>query len=31
MKRHGSKHFASESEQKATVVERINNTIKTRI
>ena len=31
MKRHGIQHFASESEQKAAVVERFNRTIKTRI
>ena len=31
MKRNGIHHFASESEQKATVVERFNRTIKTRI
>ena len=31
MKRHGIKHFASESEQKAAVFERFNRTIKTRI
>ena len=31
MKRHGIQHLASESEQKAAVVERFNRTIKTRI
>ena len=31
VKRHGIQHFASESEQKAAVVERFNRTIKTRI
>ena len=31
MKRHGIQHVASESEQKAAVVERFNRTIKTRI
>ena len=31
MKRHGIQHFASESEQKAAVVERFNRTIKTKI
>ena len=31
MKRHGIQHFASESEQRAVVVERFNRTIKTRI
>ena len=31
MKRHGIQHFSSESEQKAAVVERFNQTIKTRI
>ena len=31
MKRHCIQHFASESEQKAAVVERFNQTIKTRI
>ena len=31
MKRHGIQHFASESEQKAAVVERFNRTIKIRI
>ena len=31
MKRHGIQHFASESEQKAAVVERFNRTIKSRI
>ena len=31
MKRNGIYHFASESEQKAAVVERFNRTIKTRI
>ena len=31
MKRHGIQHFAIESEQKAAVVERFNQTIKTRI
>ena len=31
MKRHGIQHFISESEQKATVVERFNRTTKTRI
>ena len=31
MKRHGIQHFASESEQKAAVVERLNRTIKTMI
>ena len=31
MKRHGIQHFASESKQKAAVVERFNRTIKTRI
>ena len=31
MKRHGIQHFASESEQKAAVVDRFNRTIKTRI
>ena len=31
MKRHNIQHFASESEQNATVVERFNRTIKTRI
>ena len=31
MKRYGIQHFASESEQKAAVVERFNRTIKTRI
>ena len=31
MKRHGIQHFASESEQKAAMVERFNRTIKTRI
>ena len=31
MKRHGIHHFASDSEQKAAVVERFNRTIKTRI
>ena len=31
MKRHGIQQFASESEQKAAVVERFNRTIKTRI
>ena len=31
MKRHGIEHFASESEQKAAVVERFNRTIKHRI
>ena len=31
MKRNGIHHFASESEQKAAVVERCNRTIKTRI
>ena len=31
MKRHGIQYFASESEQKAAVVERFNLTIKTRI
>ena len=31
MRRHGINHFASESDQKAAVVERFNRTIKTRI
>ena len=31
MRRHGISHFASESDQKAAVVERFNRTIKTRI
>ena len=31
MKRHGIQHFASESDQKAAVVERFNRTIKARI
>ena len=31
MKRHGIQHFATESEQKAAVVERFNRTIKSRI
>ena len=31
MKRHGIQHFASESEQNAAVIERFNQTIKTRI
>ena len=31
MKRHKIQHFASESDQKAAVVERFNRTIKTRI
>ena len=31
MKRHGIRHFASEREQKAAVVERCSRTIKTRI
>ena len=31
MKRHGIQHFASESEQKSAMVERVNRTIKTRI
>ena len=31
MKRHGIQHFATESEQKAAVVEQFNRTIKTRI
>ena len=31
LKRHGIQHFASESEQKATVVKQFNKTIKTRI
>ena len=31
MKRHGIQHFASESKQKVTVVERFNRIIKTRI
>ena len=31
MKRHGIHNFASESKQKAAVVERFNRTIKTRI
>ena len=31
MKRYGIQHFASESEQKAAVVEQFNQTIKTRI
>ena len=30
MRRHGIQHFASESDQKTAVVERLNRTIKTR-